>query len=79
MNDLSKFSYDGIALAEKSATQVLSTVIEKLSSHTGSSPVFFPNGVELISIVVKVGAATGVDFELTVAGEKAPKSTQLTS
>lgn len=61
----------------------ITDAVQRLMAHTvselkanavtqpaGESRLFFPNGIELISIVVKVGPA---DVELTIAGEKGAK------
>ena len=50
----------------------LSTILKEGAAVKADGParLFFPNGIELISVVVKVGP---VQLEAKVAGEKAPK------
>ena len=82
MDDSRIASADDVGTVEKSTRQVLDAVFENLKSNAGvkadgSTRLFFPNGIELISVVFKVNAKDGIDVEVKVAGEKGIKGTSV--
>ena len=65
MDDPQVRSNDDVGSVEKSTRQVLAAVFENLKSNAGvkadgPTRLFFPNGIELISVIVKVNANTTV-------------------
>src|SRR5262245_13799203 len=79
MNDSQLRSGDDVVAVEKSTRQVIAALFENLKTNAGvpadgSTRLFFPNGIELISVIVKVNVKDGVDIEVKVAGEKGVKS-----
>src|SRR5690349_15697767 len=63
---------------EKATRDVLGAVFNNLKDSAtvkaeGQTRLFFPNGIELISVTLKVNAKDGVDVEVKVAGEKGIK------
>ena len=61
-----------IGEVEKSANSVLSSIFDNLKANAtvlgDQQPrLFFPNGIELITITVKIGT---IDIELEIAGAK---------
>ena len=80
MNKQELRANDSIGDVEKSTRQVLAAVFENLKSNAavkadGTTRLFFPNGIELISVIVKVNVKDGIDVELKIAGEKGIKGT----
>ena len=78
MGDPGLPSGQDVAAAENSTKQILSAVFDNLKTNAGvkvDGPVrlFFPNGIELISVIVKVNVQDGIDIEVKVAGEKGVK------
>ena len=79
MSDESLRGPGGIAEVKDTATQVLEALFANLKAHAQvaadePSRLFFPNGIELISVSVKV---TPIEITLTVAGAKGVKSAGL--
>ena len=78
MDDPQVRSNDDVGSVEKSTRQVHAAVFENLKSNAGvkadgPTRLFFPNGIELISVIVKVNAKEGIDVEVKIAGEKGIK------
>ena len=64
---------------EKATRDVLGAVFSNLKDSAtvkaeGQTRLFFPNGIELISVTLKVNAKDGIDVEVKVAGEKGIKT-----
>jgi len=81
-NESSKLADDRIVEVEKSTREVLTSVFESLKNNVGvkadgPTRLFFPNGIELISVIVKVNVKDGIDVEVKIAGEKGIKGTVL--
>jgi hypothetical protein len=73
---------NGVGDVEESTKAVLVAVFENLKNNAnvkgeGPTRLFFPNGIELISLIVKVNLKDGVDVEIKIAGEKGVKGTAL--
>jgi hypothetical protein len=78
MDDPQVRSGDDVGAVEKSTRQVLAAVFENLKTSAGvkadgPTRLFFPNGIELISVVVKLNVKEGIDVEVKIAGEKGIK------
>jgi len=71
-NRLSEFPVkDGAAAAQLLLQRIVADLKESAGlKATGDRHLFFPNGIELINVVVKVGSG---DVEVMIAGEKSVK------
>ncbi len=71
-----------LSVIEKATTDVLKNVFENLKTQTavkveGSTRLFYPNGIELISVGLKFNLKDGFDVQVKIAGEKGVKGTTL--